>query len=125
MFQICRHYSHRQPHLLPKQYHPPPQAMPHRFSLWNDCNYCNTLHIRCPKCKSVTCIQNSKENIECEGGCGLTFFNEVNYDHHFDGGFTLKLIDHRKVKCPSCGDLFVDHQNIGVCEKCDLKLNLE
>ncbi len=79
----------------------------------------------CPKCKSVTVLDEDNKDIECEGGCGLTFHKESDYDPDGDGSFTLKLIDHRKEKCPSCGEMFIDNRKIGVCEKCDLKLNLE
>lgn len=90
-----------------------------------NCMWCDTLHVRCPKCNSVTAISEANENIECEGGCGLTFFKETSGHPHEEGEFSLKLIDHRKVKCSSCGEMFVDHQHIGICGKCDLKLNLE
>ena len=74
---------------------------------------------------AVTSINMENEQIECDGGCGLTFFKQSDYDP--DGGdeFTLKLIDHRKVKCSSCGDMFVDEENIGVCKKCDLRFNFD
>lgn len=91
----------------------------------SNCMWCNTLHIRCPKCNSVTAISVDNEDIECEGGCGLTFFKETSRLPHEEGNFSLKLIDHRKVKCSSCGKMFVDHQHIEICDKCDLKLNLE
>lgn len=90
-----------------------------------NCMSCGTLHIRCPKCNSVTAISENNENIECEGGCGLTFFKETSGHSPEDGDFSLKLIDHRKVKCSSCGKMYVDHQHVGVCDKCDLKLKLE
>ena len=96
-----------------------------QFVFSGNCQWCNTLHIKCPKCKSVTVLDEDNKNIECEGGCGLTFHKESDYDPDGDGSFTLKLIDHRKEKCPSCGEMFIDNRKIGVCEKCDLKLNLE
>lgn len=94
----------------------------YKFVYAGNCQWCNTLHIRCPKCKSVSLLDDDNKNIECEGGCGLTFYKEVD-NNPDDDGFILKLIDHRKVKCPSCGEMFIDYQIIGICEKCDLKLN--
>ncbi len=90
-----------------------------------NCMWCDTLHIRCPKCNSITAISEGNKNIECEGGCGLTFFQETSGYSHEESEFSLKLIDHRKVECCSCGKMFIDHQHIGICDECDLKLNLE
>lgn len=95
----------------------------YKFARAGNCQWCNTLHIKCPRCESITAISESDEDIECEGGCGLTFRKEMGDTPDDYESFTLKLIDHRKVKCASCGDFFVDHSNIGVCEKCDLKFN--
>lgn len=95
----------------------------YKFARAGSCQWCNTLHIKCPRCESITAISESDEDIECEGGCGLTFRKEMGDTPDDYESFTLKLIDHRKVKCASCGDFFVDHSNIGVCEKCDLKFN--
>src|SRR5690606_37301381 len=77
-----------------------------QFVFSGNCQWCNTLHIKCPKCKSVTVLDEDNKDIECEGGCGLTFHKESDYDPDNDGSFTLKLIDHRKEKCPSCGEMF-------------------
>ena len=97
----------------------------YKFAYSGNCQWCNALHIRCPRCKSITVLDEDNKNIECEGGCGLTFYKESDNDPDNYGDFTLKLIDHRKVKCPSCGNLFIDNLKNGICEKCDLKLNLE
>lgn len=94
-----------------------------KFVYAGSCQWCDTLHIKCSRCESITDISESDEDIECKGGCGLTFRKEMGNSSDDYEGFTLKLIDHRKVKCTSCGDFFVDNNNIGVCEKCDLKFD--
>ena len=96
----------------------------HQFVLAGNCQWCSTLHIKCPRCKSVTVISEDDEDIECEGGCGLTFRKETSNSPDDYDSFTLKLVDHRKVKCPSCGNFFVDNDKIGVCKECDLRLDL-
>jgi len=97
----------------------------YKYIFGGKCQWCNTLHIRCPKCKSITMLSETDKNIECEGGCGLIFSLDSSNDSDGIGEYRIKLIDHRKEKCTSCGEDFVDLRNIGVCEKCDLKLNLE
>jgi hypothetical protein len=98
----------------------------YQFVYAGNCQWCNTLHIKCPRCKSITVISEDNEDnedIECEGGCGLTFMKKTSSSPDDYDDFTLKLIDHRKIKCSSCGNLFVDNNKIGVCKECDLKLN--
>ncbi|WP_130736933.1 PIN-like domain-containing protein [Flavobacterium sp. J27] len=56
-----------------------------------ECDWCGTLHIECAKCNSVNSLLENQE-IECEGGCGLTYSLETFTDR---GGITernLKLL---------------------------------
>lgn len=97
----------------------------YQFVYAGNCQWCNTLHIKCPRCKARTEISENNEDIECEGGCGLTFRKETSNSPDDYDDFTLKLIDHRKIKCSSCGNLFLDNNKIGVCEECDLRFNFD
>lgn len=91
------------------------------------CEWCDTFHFRCPKCNEITAIPDSDFNneIECEGGCGLKFYMKETTDSDNIREISLKLLDHRVEKCSSCGENFIDLKKIGICDKCDLKLNLE
>ncbi|MEC4044057.1 PIN-like domain-containing protein [Myroides odoratimimus] len=90
-----------------------------------NCNWCSSLHIECPKCKSVSLIDENyaNENIECEGGCGLIFKMDTTNDRDNLGEFSLKLIDQRIKNCAECGEQFIDEQLIEICEKCEEKCN--
>lgn len=90
------------------------------------CEWCNSFHFRCPKCNTINAIEdyNFNKEIECDSGCGLRFYADTSNDTDNIGEFTLKLLDHRKEKCANCGELFIDINKIGVCDKCDLKLEL-
>jgi len=92
-----------------------------------NCDWCNTIHIVCPDCTSITEIEQFRynENIECEGGCGLIFNADNSNDRENLGEFDLRLIDDRIVKCESCGDDFIDKENTGICEECEKKYNDE
>ncbi|MCL2246736.1 MAG: PIN-like domain-containing protein [Lentimicrobiaceae bacterium] len=97
----------------------------YKFVFAGNCQCCDTLHIICPECKSVIALDIDGENTECESGCGLTFHKKMGNTPDTQNHFTLKLIDHRKIKCRSCEDIFVDRKEIGLCEKCNLELNFE
>ncbi|MCT4629602.1 PIN-like domain-containing protein [Winogradskyella sp.] len=92
-----------------------------------NCDWCNSLHIECPDCLSITLMDSHSynENIECEGGCGLTFKIDTSNDIEGLGEFELKLVDLRIKECSSCGTEFVDKSNIEICEKCEEKYNEE
>lgn len=89
------------------------------------CDWCNTLHIRCPKCHSVNSFpdHNSNENKECEGGCGLFFKREAEYSLDGFSEYTLKLIDDRLTACGSCGHEFIDTEGNSICGKCEEEYN--
>jgi len=92
------------------------------------CEWCNTLHIECPSCHSVTAIGSYKydENVECEGGCGIIFHIESDPSHHNIDSFDLKIVDHRIEKCSSCGEDFIDDGgNLGICSKCEEEYGTE
>lgn len=91
------------------------------------CDWCNSLHIECPECSSITLMdQNfSNENIECEGGCGLIFKLDTSDDRENLGEFNLILVDDRIKNCESCGEKFVDKNYNGICEKCEEEYNNE
>ncbi|WP_449388610.1 PIN-like domain-containing protein [Chryseobacterium lineare] len=90
---------------------------------YGNCDWCNSLHIECPKCNSVTSIDDyqANENIECEGGCGLIFKMDNSNDRDNIGEFDLKLVDVRINQCVSCGENFVDESGTEICEKCEEK----
>lgn len=89
------------------------------------CEWCNTLHIKCPKCESVTCLSENQQNerIECAGGCGLVFFVDTSEDFEGVGEKTVKIIDNRVVECISCGDEFIDLNHTETCDECERKYN--
>lgn len=87
-----------------------------------NCEYCNTLHIECPKCKSVTAIDlcQFEEKVECESGCGIIYYVESDYNHHGLDNYEIKIIDHRINKCSHCGEDYInDDENTGICKRCD------
>ncbi|WP_073552915.1 PIN-like domain-containing protein [Elizabethkingia meningoseptica] len=89
------------------------------------CDWCNTLHVRCPKCGEVNCFSDHdlEENKECEGGCDLIFRLE---DDSEIGGYELKLIDSLKVTCEYCGDEFIDLDGrSSICENCEGDFNMK
>jgi hypothetical protein len=92
-----------------------------------NCNWCNTSHIRCPKCNSINSFPETEFNKEkeCEGGCGLIFFADTSDDRDGTGEFSLKLLDHRAQKCGSCGETFIDLSAIGICDECEKKYEQE
>src|SRR5690606_1016486 len=69
-----------------------------------NCDWCNSLHIRCAKCGAANAIPESEydKEFECVGGCGLIYYVDTSGDTEHIGEFNLKLIDHRVVKCSSC-----------------------
>ncbi|MBE7635183.1 DUF4935 domain-containing protein [Tenacibaculum finnmarkense genomovar ulcerans] len=89
------------------------------------CEWCSSLHIKCPKCNSVTCLpeNNFNENNECEGSCGITYLVDTSEDFEYIGERTIKIIDHRVVKCANCNDDFIDENCIEICEKCEEEYN--
>lgn len=92
-----------------------------------NCEWCNSLHIKCPGCGSVTLIDQNQANtnIECEGGCGLLFKMVTTRDRENIGDFDLKLVDIRIKECADCGENFIDKSNIETCEKCEEKYDKE
>lgn len=89
------------------------------------CEWCNSLHIKCPKCNYITSLSEYRydENIECEGGCGITYFIDTSEDHDFIGVYTIKIIDDCIIKCASCGDDFTDKNHTQICDECETKYN--
>lgn len=87
------------------------------------CEWCNSLHIRCPKCDSINSLPESEFNTkkECEGGCGLIFFVDSSYDHDHTSEFSLKIIDHRKEECQKCGEEFINVESADSCKECERK----
>lgn len=92
-----------------------------------NCDWCSSLHIKCPKCGAINLMDENyaNENIECEGGCGLIFKMDTTNDRENLGEFNLKLIDERIKECAECGENFIDEQLIEICEKCEEKYNEE
>lgn len=92
-----------------------------------NCEWCNSLHIRCPKCDSINPLPESEfdKQKECEGGCGLIFLVDTSDDHYHLGEFSLKLIDHRKEECQSCGQEFINKNSDDMCEECERKYGEE
>lgn len=92
-----------------------------------NCEWCNSLHIRCPKCDAINPLPEFEfdKPKECEGGCGLIFFVETIYGHDHSGEFSLKLIDHRKENCQSCGEEFINENSADMCEECERKYEEE
>lgn len=95
--------------------------------LCGNCDWCNSLHIECPKCSAITSIDQYQpnENVECEGGCGLIFKMDTSNDLENNGEFDLKLVDVRINQCAGCGENFVDESNEGICRKCEEKYDKE
>lgn len=91
------------------------------------CEWCNSLHIRCPKCDSSNPLPESEFNTkkECEGGCGLIFFVDSSNDHDHTGEFSLKLIDHRKEECQTCAEQFINADSADMCKECEKKYGEE
>lgn len=86
------------------------------------CEWCNCLHIRCPKCNSITALPDFQfdENIECNGGCDIIYHVSRINEHEFSGEYEIKIIDHRNEKCSKCGrDYIDDGGNTGICKKCE------
>jgi len=101
----------------------------HKFhtALTGNCEWCNSLHIRCPKCDSVTSLAEYRfdENIECEGGCGLIFYVDTSNDVEYIGEHEIILIDHRVEKCAECGKDFIDLNKTELCDACEKRYNEE
>ncbi|CDT30971.1 conserved hypothetical protein [Sphingobacterium sp. PM2-P1-29] len=89
------------------------------------CDWCNTLHIKCPKCSFINSFPESISDTvkECEGGCGLNFILESEISSDNFSEHTLKLKDDRIVKCGSCGDDFLDDNYNSICQKCEDEYN--
>ncbi|MFZ2285079.1 MAG: PIN-like domain-containing protein [Lutibacter sp.] len=92
-----------------------------------NCEWCNSLHIRCPKCDSINPLPDTEfgKPKECEGGCGLIFLVDTSDDHDPLGEFSLKLIDHRKEECQSCGQEFINTGSTEICDECEKKYGEE
>ena len=91
-------------------------------AITGNCNWCNTLHIICPKCGGITGISehNYDEKIECEGGCGSLFCVDTSNDYEYIGEYDIVMKDNRVKKCVSCGDNFVENDTLSdCCEKCE------
>lgn len=90
-----------------------------------NCEWCSTLHIKCPKCETVNSLSEYRldEKIECEGGCGLEFYVDTSDDIDGFGERQIKIIDSRIVKCANCGEDFIDDMGIEICEKCESEYN--
>jgi hypothetical protein len=88
-----------------------------------NCEWCNSLHIKCPKCDSIIPLPEAEFNKskECEGGCGLIFFVDSTYDYEQLGEISVKLIDHRKEECQSCGQEFINLDFADLCKECERK----
>jgi hypothetical protein len=101
----------------------------HKFSsvISGNCDWCNSLHIRCAKCGAANAIPETKygEKIECEGGCGLIYFVDTSEDTDHIGEFDLKLLDHRIEQCSACGEDFIDTNMTETCDECEAKYNEE
>jgi|GEM_PF-377247 len=101
----------------------------HKFSsvISGNCDWCNSLHIRCAKCGAANAIPEIKydEKIECEGGCGLIYFVDTSEDTDHIGEFDLKLLDHRIEQCSVCGKDFIDTNMTETCDECEDKYNEE
>ncbi|QRY55895.1 PIN-like domain-containing protein [Sphingobacterium siyangense] len=89
------------------------------------CDWCNTLHIRCPKCHELNSFPDAEADMrkECMGGCRLVFILES--DNNFDAmpSNTLKIVDPRLVPCESCGEEFIDVHQTSICQMCEEKYN--
>lgn len=92
-----------------------------------NCEWCNSLHIRCPKCDSINSLPEVEfnEQKECEGGCGLIFLVDASYDHDQIREISLRLIDHRKEMCQSCGEEFINSNSSDMCNECEKKYGEE
>lgn len=92
-----------------------------------NCEWCNSLHIRCPKCDSINPLPEAEfdKPKECEGGCGLIFLVDTSDDHDHLGEFSLKLIAHRKEECQSCGQEFINADSDDMCKECERKYGEE
>jgi hypothetical protein len=88
-----------------------------------NCDWCNTLHLECPKCQSVTAIPEVQfdEEVECSGGCGLIFYIESDSYPDFIGEYKIRIIDHRIERCENCGKDYIDSNKIGICDECENK----
>lgn len=92
------------------------------YAYTGSCEWCNTLHIQCPSCHSVTAISSYRydENVECEGGCDIIFHIESAKSHHEMDSFEIKIVDHRIEECLSCGEEFInDGGHTQICPKCE------
>ena len=85
------------------------------------CEWCSTLHVKCPKCDSINSFPEAEAGSlkECQGGCGLNFILESENSPNDFFEFTLKLKDERITSCESCGDEFLDENQTSVCQKCE------
>lgn len=102
----------------------------HKYStaFAGNCEWCNSLHIKCPKCNSITPLSEYRfdEEVECEGGCGIIFYVESDPSHHNIGDYEIKIIDHRIEECSACGEGFIDDgEQTGICKKCNEEYGTE
>lgn len=88
-----------------------------------NCEWCNSLHIKCPKCGAINPLPESEfdKNKECEGGCGLIFFVDTSGDLDYTGEYSVRLIDHRKEICQGCGEEFININSSDLCDECERK----
>lgn len=90
-----------------------------------NCDWCNTLHVKCPKCNCVNSFPESNADTvkECEGGCGLNFILESDTPYDSFPEYTVKIKDDRIKNCDSCGDEFMDENHNSICQKCEDEYN--
>jgi len=89
------------------------------------CEYCNTEHFLCAKCGCINSIEdyNYNEEIECNGGCGLTYIveNESIPFEYEDKSYRIIV---RKEKCAICDNEFVDTGGgLNTCPRCEDEMN--
>lgn len=108
---------------IENEYDPTNENSRYNTAISGSCEWCNTLHIKCPKCDSVNSLPETEfdKNKECEGGCGLIYFAASSDDFHDIDSFTLRIIDHRREECQVCGQEFINVNSADMCEECERK----
>ena len=90
------------------------------------CDWCNSLHVKCPECDSVTGLPEMRflENIECEGGCGMIFYVETDHMHDYESECDIYIKDYRERICVECQETFIDKDgDHDMCHICAEKYN--